>query len=85
MVLEALRELAREGRLATDDVDAAFQTTWALLHGLVSLRIARPDYAWSKNLIDVALDAMRDGLVRETSKPGRAPRARNTRRAGNGR
>jgi AcrR family transcriptional regulator len=65
LVERAFRELARQGRLTVTDIDAAFQSTWSLLHGLISLRISRPDYPWAESLVEVALDALQRGLIRE--------------------
>ena len=65
MVKRALEELAREGTLGTPDVEAAFQITWAVLHGLVSLHINRSDYEFADNLVEMALDMVEDGLLRK--------------------
>jgi len=64
LVADAFEQLARKGRLATDDLDAAFQVGWAVMHGLISLKITRPDFAWSDKLIEVALQMIEDGLLR---------------------
>lgn len=64
LVKGALRALAREGALATHDVDAAFEVTWAMLHGLISLRLIRPAYPFSHDLVDLALDSIEKGLLR---------------------
>ncbi len=65
--LEALLEA---GRLYTDDLAAAQQSLWAVLHGLISLQIAIPSHPWSKNLAEVALDAMLRGIVRPSAEKG---------------
>jgi AcrR family transcriptional regulator len=65
MVKCALEELAREGTLGTPDVEAAFQITWAVLHGLVSLHISRSDYEFADNLVEMALDMVEHGLLRK--------------------
>jgi AcrR family transcriptional regulator len=65
-----LQALAAAGRLYADDLDAAQQSLWALLHGLISLQIGNPKYPWSKNLSDVALDAMLRGIVRPSGEKG---------------
>jgi len=70
LMLVPLLALAQEGRLWTDDVDAAQQSLWAVLHGTVSLRLGSPKYAWSKNLSEVAVEAVLRGLVR-------SPQSRN--------
>jgi AcrR family transcriptional regulator len=64
LVKGALVDLAREGTLWTDDVDAAFEVTWAMLHGLISLRIEQPQHAFAPNLTELALDTVEAGLLR---------------------
>ena len=71
LVVKTLRELAARGRLATDNIDAAVETLWALMHGLISLRIIRPNYPFSKDLDDVALDMLDAGLLQR--RPGGTP------------
>jgi AcrR family transcriptional regulator len=61
------RQLSREGHLVTDDLQAATQACWVMLHGLIHLRTARPDLDWSERLLDVALDAMVRGVLRNGS------------------
>jgi len=56
--------LHEAGRLWSPDVEAAQQSLWAVLHGVIALRLGNPKYAWSKNLTEVALEAMLRGLVR---------------------
>ena len=65
-----LEALAAAGRLQTDDLAAAQQSLWALLHGLISLQIGNPSYPWSKNVSDVGLDAMLRGIVRPNTEKG---------------
>ena len=67
-----LAALAKEGRLWTPDLEAALQSLWAVLHGVVALRLGNPKYAWSKNLTEVALETVLRGLVRAT--PARSGR-----------
>lgn len=62
LVFDALSEVAERGELRTPDLEAAFQLTWAVLHGMVSLRISRPEYAWSESLVELALDVIERGL-----------------------
>ena len=69
LVRAALEELAREGTLATVDIDAAYETTWAMIHGVISLRLLRPDYPFSDQMIELAFEVMEGGLLR------REPRA----------
>lgn len=59
------RQLATTGHLVTLDLEAATQACWALLHGLIHLRTNRPDYEWSPRLLEVALDAMVRGVIRD--------------------
>jgi AcrR family transcriptional regulator len=57
----AVGEIAAQGRLRTGDVRTVTQTLWAACHGLISLRIAKPDFDWSP--VDAAMDVMLDGLL----------------------
>jgi AcrR family transcriptional regulator len=59
-----LQALAKAGRLWTPDVEAAQQSLWAVLHGVVALRLGNPKYPWSKNFTEVALETVLRGLVR---------------------
>jgi AcrR family transcriptional regulator len=68
VVKEALAELAREGTLATNDIDAAYETTWAMLHGVISLRLQLPAYEFSDQMIELALEVMQGGLLRRGSQ-----------------
>ena len=67
-----LEVLLAEGRLYTEDLAAAQQAMWAVLHGLISLQINNPSHPWSKNLSEVALDAMLRGIVRPSPEKGSA-------------
>ena len=58
-----LLQLAAQGRLATRDVATAQQAAWAMLHGLTSLQILRPDEAWSKDLNEHAIDVLLSGML----------------------
>jgi AcrR family transcriptional regulator len=65
-MLEApLNRLEAEGRLLVADVEIAKQSFWALLHGLTSLQLARPDVEWRDDIVEDALDALIRGSVRE--------------------
>ena len=68
LVRRALEELAECGSLATNDIDAAYETTWAVLHGLLSLRLLRPDYPFSDQTIELAFDMIERGLLRSAPK-----------------
>jgi len=66
-----IEALARQGRLCTDDVEAAQQSLWSVLHGVVALRLGNPKYSWSKNLPEVALESVLRGLVRAPARNGK--------------
>jgi AcrR family transcriptional regulator len=68
---QPLAELAAAGRLRAPDVEEATQCVWALLHGLVSLRVTRPDVEWKDAILEFAFDTVLRGLVAPTS-PGDA-------------
>jgi AcrR family transcriptional regulator len=63
LVFGALREVAESGALRTPDLESAFQLTWVVLHGVLSLRISRPSYAWCDDLVELALDVIDRGLL----------------------
>ncbi len=67
LVFGALAEVARSGALRTPDLESAFQLTWVVLHGVLSLRISRPGYAWSADLVELALDVIERGLLGKES------------------
>lgn len=68
MARQALEELLREGSLATQDVEGAFQVLWSMLHGLISLHLLSHDQPLSENLVDLALDTLERGLLRRTPR-----------------
>jgi len=76
---EPLGKLAAAGRLCDGGVEEAVQFVWALLHGLISLRINRPDYAWSKRILEISVDAALRGLVLPVQGDGRGRLARSAR------
>jgi AcrR family transcriptional regulator len=59
----ALEKLAARGTLATDDIDAAFQVLWAVLHGVISLYLATPEREVSDRFEQLAFDMIEDGLL----------------------
>lgn len=73
LVKGALEELAREGTLATGDIDEAFQIVWLMLHGLISLHLIRPRHELTGDLIERTFEVMRAGLLR--SQPVREARS----------
>lgn len=56
-------ELSRRGRLHGGDVEQAMQFVWMMLHGIVSLRSARPDVEWKQWIVDYSLDTALRGLL----------------------
>ena len=56
-------ELSRRGRLRGGDVEQAIQFIWMVLHGIVSLRSARPDVEWKQWIVDYSLDTALRGLL----------------------
>ena len=66
---ERLRALVKrcidEKRFRRIDVDAASQALWAAGHGITSLLILRPNFAWTdrEKLIGQVIDAAVDGLL----------------------
>lgn len=71
LVEHAFERLAADGWLGGLEVELAFQATWALLHGLISLRIIRPNHRWARHLPEAAIDALLAGMLREA--PEEAP------------
>lgn len=59
-----LSQLLEQGRLIPMDPEAGRQASWALVHGLISLKTGRPDYPWSESLMSAAVDMMVRGLIR---------------------
>lgn len=63
LVRDDLESLRKTGDLATDDLDAAFDVLWAMLHGVISLQLGpRPGEAGG-SLTKLALDAVEAGLL----------------------
>ena len=63
LVREDLEELDRRGRLATSDLDAAFDVLWAMLHGVISLQIDGPREDLAKGLDELTFDVVEAGLL----------------------
>lgn len=62
---EAVGEMAAAGRLRRGSPQAAAQALWAACHGLVALRLAKPNFPWAPDgeLSDVLLDGLLLGLT----------------------
>jgi AcrR family transcriptional regulator len=58
-----LGELLRQGRLRAASVEEAVQCLWAVLHGVISLRIGDPEAEWVENLESFALGTVLRGLI----------------------
>ena len=71
LVKGALEDLAREGTLATADIEEAFQLVWAVMHGVISLHLMAPRSEISKNLAALSFDVMEAGLFRKKSSARR--------------
>ena len=65
LVHDGLQELSESHSLATTDVEAAFQVIWAVLHGLISLRLTRPDFELDDHMLELALDMVESGMLRK--------------------
>ena len=62
--------LAGADRIAAEDVRLIRQAFWMLLHGLITLPLARPGEVLHEDLSDVCFEAMLTGLLtRSASKP----------------
>ncbi|MCH2169834.1 TetR/AcrR family transcriptional regulator [Myxococcota bacterium] len=67
-LMEPLQRLALEERLWVTDVEEASQLMWTMLHGMISLRINRPDLNWTKSTLRTSLDILVRGLVRPADR-----------------
>jgi AcrR family transcriptional regulator len=59
-----LHKLGAAGRLSADQ-ETVGQSLWAFLHGFILLRTTRTDLEWNKDGLDVGIDALLRGFVRE--------------------
>lgn len=74
-----LTQLREQQRLQIDDIDEAIQCIWVMLHGLISARIARPDYGWTENQIEVSIGILLRGMLREPPGSASGQQSRGTR------
>lgn len=72
---EPLVLLEKEGRLHGCTAEEAGQQLWVLFHGIISLRISRPDLSWTKSQVSLAIDTMLRGLVAPGEARGKTVRA----------
>lgn len=63
LVFRALVAASDSGSLAGREPEAVFQAVWAILHGVVSLSVSRPDHPWRPELVDLALEAIERGVL----------------------
>jgi AcrR family transcriptional regulator len=70
---EPLAELAARGRLAVRSTEQAASFLWVVLHGFVSLCIARPDADWPEGMPELCIETALRGLLRAVPENGCAP------------
>ncbi len=56
-----VRDIAAAGRLRTGDAETAAQVLWAACHGMIALRLTKPDFAWAP--VEESTRVMLDGLL----------------------
>ena len=63
--LSVVEEIAAEGRLRCGEPEAVHQVLWTACHGLVSLRITKPDLDWAptETLTRLLVDGLLFGLI----------------------
>lgn len=61
----AVERIATAGRLRSDDLDVAAQTSWAAVHGVLSLMLMKPRFHWKPQRVLCAslLDTVFRGLA----------------------
>jgi AcrR family transcriptional regulator len=65
LVREDLELLRRGGSLATDDIDAAFDVVWAMLHGVIMLHLGPRTPEIAADLRELAFDVVEAGLLKK--------------------
>jgi hypothetical protein len=63
------RRLIEQGRLASEHIDLAQQSFFALLHGIVSLLLSRPDLEWAPAIVEESMDALLRGWIAPPAAP----------------
>jgi AcrR family transcriptional regulator len=61
---QPISELWEAGRLEFETIEMARHAFWLVVHGVISLRLSRPDVEWSEDLLEVALETMLRGALR---------------------
>jgi len=69
-----MRKLIESGRIKDFEEGVAGQILWALIHGLVSLRLTEPAVDWSPDLAERSLDTLLAGMSRTNGPAGIEPR-----------
>ena len=62
LVRSALERAAEATRMPIA-TETAFQASWAMLHGLITLFTTRPGHPWTPELVETALDTIEKGLL----------------------
>jgi AcrR family transcriptional regulator len=68
------RELIQCRRLDPADQELAERSSFALLHGLITLRANRPEADWSDRQVEASVDALLRGWLRPAESPPRRAR-----------
>jgi AcrR family transcriptional regulator len=66
---QPISELWEAGRLEFETIEMARHAFWLVVHGVISLRLSRPDVEWSEDLLEVALETMLRGSLRPRREP----------------
>ena len=66
MIETPLLELQASGRVPAGDHHAIIQSLWALAHGIITLDQMHPDADWSVDVVEVALNSILYGVVRQS-------------------
>lgn len=66
---QPISELWEAGRLEFESIEMARHAFWLVVHGVISLRLSRPDVEWSEDLLEVALETMLRGSLRPRREP----------------
>jgi AcrR family transcriptional regulator len=72
------RKLIEQRRLAPEHIDLAQQSCFALVHGLISLLLSRPDLEWSPAIVEESVDALLRGWTTPPEPRPERPRRGTT-------
>ncbi len=56
-------QIERNGWLAIDDAEDFRQAIWVTAHGIISMRVLRPDVEWSDTLLDRCIEGLMRGWL----------------------